>query len=54
MIFSIPVRRVRGMYAQSVTIGPEFFVKSFNDYRDKFWAFAREIMQNSIDCGSEI
>ena len=40
------------MYAQSVTIGSEFFVKSFNDYRDKFWAFAREIMQNSIDCGS--
>ena len=27
-------------------------MKSFNDYRDKFWAFAREIMQNSIDCGS--
>lgn len=40
------------MYAQSVTIGPEFFTKSFNDYRDKFWAFAREIMQNSLDCGS--
>jgi hypothetical protein len=40
------------MYAQSVTIGREFFVKSFNDYRDKFWAFAREIMQNSLDCGS--
>ena len=40
------------MYAQSVTIGSEFFVKSFNDYRDKYWAFAREIMQNSIDCGS--
>lgn len=37
------------MYAQSVTIGPEFFAKSFNDYRDKFWAFAREILQNSID-----
>src|SRR5207237_5940442 len=45
----------RGMilgYASSVTIGPEFFGKSFNDYRDKYWAFAREIMQNSIDCGS--
>jgi hypothetical protein len=40
------------MYAQSVTIGPEFFVKSFNDYRDRYWAFAREILQNSIDCGS--
>jgi hypothetical protein len=39
-------------YAQSVTIGPEFFTKSFHDYRDKFWAFAREIMQNSLDCGS--
>src|ERR1700722_14896336 len=50
--FFIPIRRLRRMYAQSVTIGPEFFVKSFNDYRDKFWAFAREIMQNSLDCGS--
>src|SRR5262245_12122396 len=40
------------MYAQSVTIGPEFFTKSFNDYRDQFWAFAREIMQNSLDCGA--
>ncbi len=40
------------MYAQSVVIGPEFFTKSFNDYRDKYWAFAREIMQNSLDCGS--
>src|SRR3954453_21682572 len=39
-------------YANSVTIGPEFFGKSFNDYRDKFWAFAREILQNCIDCGS--
>ena len=40
------------MYAHSVTIGPEFFKKAFQDYSDKFWAFAREIMQNSIDCGS--
>lgn len=40
-------------YANSVAIGPEFFGKSFNDYRDKFWAFAREIMQNSFDCGSK-
>jgi hypothetical protein len=40
------------MYAQCVTIGPEFFAKSFHDYRDKFWAFAREILQNSLDCGS--
>jgi hypothetical protein len=39
-------------YAQSVTIGPRFFRKAFNDYSDKFWAFAREVMQNSIDCGS--
>lgn len=41
-------------YAQSVTIGPEFFRKSFNDYRDQFWAFAREILQNSLDCGSTL
>src|SRR5262249_9698442 len=39
-------------YAQSVTIGPKFFKKAFNDYADKFWAFVREVMQNSIDCGS--
>jgi hypothetical protein len=39
-------------FTQAVTIGPDFFSKSFNDYRDKFWAFAREIMQNSLDCGS--
>jgi hypothetical protein len=39
-------------YAHSVTIGPAFFKKAFNDYGNKFWAFGREIMQNSIDCGS--
>jgi hypothetical protein len=26
--------------------------KSFHDYTDRYWAFAREIMQNSLDCGS--
>src|SRR5436190_799274 len=41
-------------YAQSVTIGPDFFRKSFNDYRDQWWAFAREILQNSLDCGSAL
>ena len=40
------------MYAHQVTIGPEFFVKAFQDYSDRFWAFAREIMQNSIDSGA--
>ena len=40
------------MYAHSVQIGPEFFRKTFDDYSDRYWAFAREIMQNSIDCGS--
>jgi hypothetical protein len=39
-------------YAHSVAIGPEFFKKAFHDYSDKSWAFAREILQNSIDCGS--
>lgn len=43
---------VKAVFSQSVTIGPEFFAKSFNDYRDQFWAFAREILQNSLDCGS--
>ncbi len=40
------------MYAHSVQIGPEFFRKAFDDYSDRFWAFVREIMQNSLDCGS--
>jgi hypothetical protein len=39
-------------FASSVTIGPRFFAKAFNDYADRYWAFAREILQNSIDCGS--
>ena len=39
-------------FANSVTIGPQFFSKAFNDYSNKYWAFAREILQNSIDCGS--
>jgi hypothetical protein len=39
-------------YAHSVSVGPRFFRKAFNDYSDKYWAFAREVMQNSIDCGS--
>lgn len=41
-----------GNYAHSVAIGPEFFRKAFDDYSNRYWAFAREIMQNSIDCGS--
>src|ERR1700730_3473627 len=41
-------------YAQNVTIGRKFFSKSFNDYSNKFWAFAREMMQNSLDCGSKM
>lgn len=40
------------VYAHSVAIGPEFFKKAFHDYSDKYWGFAREILQNSIDCGS--
>jgi hypothetical protein len=40
------------VFSNSVAIGPEFFTKSVNDYRDKYWAFAREILQNSLDCGS--
>lgn len=32
-----------------VKIGPSFFKKAFNDYRDWRWAFAREAAQNSID-----
>jgi hypothetical protein len=39
-------------YANQVSIGPKFFKKVFNDYANKFWAFVREIMQNSMDCGS--
>jgi hypothetical protein len=39
-------------FDRTVPIGPEFFGKAFGDYSDRFWAFAREIMQNSLDCGS--
>jgi len=41
------------MAAYSVTIGPEFFAKSRNDYDDWRWALVREFFQNSIDCGSK-
>lgn len=40
------------MAAYHVTIGPEFFAKSRNDYDDWRWAVVREFFQNSIDCGS--
>jgi hypothetical protein len=46
------VEAVKAAFSGSVQIGPEFFQKSVNDYRDKFWAFCREILQNSLDCGS--
>lgn len=36
-------------FDRSVSIGPEFFAKARNDYRDHFWAFAREIVQNCLD-----
>lgn len=39
-------------FAQSVQIGPQFFLKAKNDYADWRWAIIREFMQNSIDCGS--
>ena len=38
---------------QHVTIGPEFFLKSRNDYADWHWAVVREFFQNCIDCGSK-
>lgn len=41
------------MAAYHVTIGPEFFAKSRNDYDDWRWAVVREFFQNSIDCGSD-
>ena len=40
------------MFANTVTIGPEFFAKAFHDYSDRHWAFVREVLQNSLDCGS--
>jgi hypothetical protein len=33
----------------TVGIGPNFFKKSLNDYRDWLWALPREAMQNSMD-----
>jgi hypothetical protein len=35
-----------------VTIGPEFFKKAFADYSNRYWAFVREMLQNSVDAGS--
>ena len=40
------------MAARHVTIGPEFFAKSRNDYDNWRWALVREFFQNSIDCCS--
>jgi len=40
------------MTTHHVSIGPEFFAKSRNDYDDWHWALVREFFQNSIDCGS--
>ena len=39
-------------FANTITVGPEFFAKAKNDYSDWRWAIVREFMQNSIDCGS--
>jgi hypothetical protein len=36
-------------FSHQIAIGPEFFQKSKNDYRDWRWALAREFYQNSID-----
>ena len=44
---------VTKLFKNHVTIGPEFFVKAFNDYASWHWAIVREFMQNSIDCGSD-
>lgn len=40
------------MAARQITIGPEFFAKSRNDYDNWRWALVREFFQNSIDCTS--
>lgn len=37
------------MAVMQVGIGPNFFKKSFNDYRDWKWAMIREALQNSMD-----
>lgn len=36
-------------FTHAVRIGPEFFAKAKNDYRDWKWAIAREFMQNCGD-----
>ncbi len=36
-------------HTHAVRIGPEFFAKAKNDYRDWRWAIAREYLQNCID-----
>lgn len=33
----------------SIKIGPEFFQNAIRDYSNKYWAFVREIFQNSMD-----
>jgi len=38
---------------KSIKIGPEFFAGAFRDYADRYWAFVREVMQNSIDADSD-
>ena len=40
------------MTERHITIGPEFFAKTFNDYANWHWAIIREFFQNSIDCNS--
>jgi len=37
------------VFQHSVTVGPEFFAKAKNDYRDWKFALAREFVQNGID-----
>ncbi len=36
-------------FANSISIGPEFFAKAKNDYASFTWALTREFFQNSID-----
>lgn len=36
-------------FANSISIGPEFFAKAKNDYASFTWALVREFFQNSID-----
>lgn len=39
---------------RSITVPPDFFKKSRNDYADWLFAFFREIIQNSIDAGATV